>query len=506
MKTERKATDYNVREVEPKLVAALRRRREATIADLVTDTALPRIQVEEGMRLVLHEYVGHLKATESGELLYSFPSGMRNQLRGFWPTFRRGLRAFGRGASKVLVLLFKVWIAAMLVGYFALFVALFVLAIVASIAASMSGRQGERDSRSRSSGGGFLGFAMVSRVIDLLFIRIILNSGTKRDKGQKGRPLHKSVFGYVFGEGDADKEWTEHERKAILRYLRTQKGLISLEEIIRITGRDRAEAEKLATALMVEYEGEPIVTERGTILYSFQELLRTRTEALAAERGGGTLRSRPLVPFSGNKPKTNRWITFFNAFNLVFGGYFLSYSVMAAAGAFNGQGAAGFFIFVARLAQQFLHVDPLPLLGIGLGAVPVAFALVFFAVPLLRKLGLEKRNEEIRQENMRRDLYGAVMARPQSVSPEEIAKEALERDRAESGRLSRTIPRKAHEFVRKEVEELAGAKNGTVEEAGGAYRYGFPELLAEIEDIKKYRSGVDTSKLDVGDTVFDSAE
>lgn len=485
-------------------MAALRRRPEATIADLVADTALPKLQVEEGMRLVLHEYVGHLKATQSGELLYTFPSGMRNQVKGFWPSVRRGLAAARRGILRALGLLFKVWIAAMLVGYFALFVALFVLAIVASIAASMASRgQGERDSRSRGPGIG--GFYLVSRIIDLLFIRVLLNSGARRDRGEKGRPLYRSVFAFAVGEKDAEREWEERERKAILRFIRSHKGVVSLEEVIRLTGGGRDEAERLVTSLLVEYEGEPVVTERGTILYSFPELLRTRSEALAAERGGTAHAARPLIRFSDNKPKTNRWIAFFNAFNLLFGGYFLWYSATVLAGTFSPEGPAAFFLFVARLVQQFLGIDPLPLLGIGLGAVPVAFSIVFFAVPLIRKLGIERRNEEIRERNVRRDLYGALMARPESVVPEELSRDLAEHERSAVATRERALPRDVPGLVRREIESLAATKNAAVEQgSGGTFRYSFAELGAEIEDTKAYRASVDTAALEVGETVFDS--
>jgi len=248
-----------------------------------------------------------------------------------------------------------------------------------------------------------------------------------------------------------------------------------------------------------------VVTERGTILYSFQELLRTRAEALAADRGTVALRTRPLVPFSDNKPKTNRWISFFNAFNLVFGGYFLAYSATVVAGTFSPQGPAAFYLFVARVIQQFLGIDPVPLLGIGLGLVPVAFALVFFAVPIIRKIKLERQNEEIRQRNLRRELYGTVMSRPQSAVPEEIAREVEER--AAEPRGQRSLPRNVSAFVQAEIEELAAAKRAEVEQtSGGSYRYALTELGAEIEDTNRYRESVDTSKLDVGGTVFDSAE
>jgi hypothetical protein len=498
-----------MRGVEEKLVSALRRRREATIADLVTDTALPKIQVEQGMRTILHEYVGHLKATESGELLYSFPTGMRNQVRGFGPGLRRNLRRVGRAALKALGFLFKVWIAAMLVGYFAIFVALFVLAIVASIAASMAGRSqggGERD-RGR---GGFGGFYLVTRIIDLLFLRLLLGRGPRRNRGEPGRPLHRTVFGYVFGDKDPEPEWRERERATVLRHIRSEKGVITLEELIRITGSSRADAERTISELLMQYEGEPEVTDRGTILYVFPELLRTRADALRVERGAA-LERRPLILFSDNKPKANRWVTFFNAFNLVFGGYFLYYSATVVAGTFSPDGPAGFFLFVAQLIQKYLGLDPLALLGFGLGAVPVVFSVFFFLVPLVRRMLLERRNERIREHNVRRDVYGTILARPEGADAEDVVREAADHDRhgpsRGAGGRRRGVPRDLARFVKREIDELAAAKRAEVEAGeGGRQQYRFTELAEEIKDLERYRASVDLERYDVGKTVFDSAE
>ena len=42
-----------------------------------------------------------------------------------------------------------------------------------------------------------------------------------------------------------------------------------------------------------------------------------------------------LIPFSANKPRTNGWIIFFNAFNLAFGAYFLVLSLTQSAAALS---------------------------------------------------------------------------------------------------------------------------------------------------------------------------
>ena len=87
---EKKVYDYNLNKVKSKLVTCLKKRKnESTIADLIAATGLPKYQVEQSIKHVADEYRGHLKVTESGEILYYFPAGMKSRLHGFVPTFKK---------------------------------------------------------------------------------------------------------------------------------------------------------------------------------------------------------------------------------------------------------------------------------------------------------------------------------------------------------------------------------------------------------------------------------
>ena len=137
---EKKVYDYDEVKVRDALVDVFRKRRgEATSADLVALTGLPKAQVDAEVKAVSDEYGARLRVTESGEILYSFPSGMRSRYRGFGPQAARAWKAFRKALAKVAAVVFKVWIVVMLVGYFVLFIALAVLALLASVAVSASG-------------------------------------------------------------------------------------------------------------------------------------------------------------------------------------------------------------------------------------------------------------------------------------------------------------------------------------------------------------------------------
>ena len=49
---------------------------------MISGTSLPKYQVEQAAKVALDEYAGRLKVTESGELLYYFPGGMRSTVHG----------------------------------------------------------------------------------------------------------------------------------------------------------------------------------------------------------------------------------------------------------------------------------------------------------------------------------------------------------------------------------------------------------------------------------------
>jgi hypothetical protein len=483
----KKVYDFSAPRVKRRIVTALKQRRnESTKSDLVAATGLPAYQVDQVLNDVVNEYAGHLRVTESGEILYHFPHGMRSRLRGPGVALRKALGRALRVTGKVLGFLFRIWIVAMLIGYFVLFVALLVLAMVASVAGSAAKGEG----RSRSRMGGFGTFYLTTRVVDL-FIRIWIYSGMRRKRGEPTQPLHQSVFAFVFGDQDPTKNWDEHERREVIEYIRGNKGVMIAEELAALTGRSYDDVQLLLNEYLVEYEGEPRVTEAGTLLYAFPELLRTKE--LTVLHAGVRADRKPTVPFNTNKRSMNRWIAFFNGFNLVFGSYFLYYSSIAGSISPN-DGFARLFIIVANFIAQ--AGNPLPFLYYGLGLVPVVFSALFYAVPAVRHWMNQRRNRGIREENLRKTVYEAVLSRPESVDPGTIRP----RDADEEP------PR--WESVRDHtIKRLGAEKSVEVAEApSGGYVYRFPELARELHDMKSYRERIDVEEYRPGDTVFDSNE
>jgi len=328
---EKKVYQYNTAKVKRKIISVLRKRkRESTVADLITQTGLPKYQIGETLKIVMDNYYGQMKVTESGQILYYFPGGLRNKKKGFIPGFKRISAKVFRTAGRVLTTLFKIWIMVMLVGYALIFAALVLFSIAVSIAGS-----GSSGGRRRGRGGGFGSFYLTARLIDLiLYSSVSKKRNSFGNSRQKSRPLHKSIFAFVFGDGDPNKGWELTEKRNAIGFIQKNKGTITIDELMMISGREHSSAHHLINNLLLEYQGSPEVSDKGSLYYRFPELMYTTKNISNTDYEA---ESRKLIPFNQNKSKTNKWIAFFNGFNFVFGSYFIYFSAFAGAEVFRSR-------------------------------------------------------------------------------------------------------------------------------------------------------------------------
>jgi hypothetical protein len=507
--TERKVYEYDTSRVRDRLVDVFRKRKgEATTADLVALTGLPKSQVETEVKAVSDEYGARLRVTESGEILYSFPAGMRSRYRGFGPAASRAWKAFRKAAAKVSAFAFKIWIVVMLVGYFVLFIGLAILAFLASLAVSASGNSS--DSRSSNRGGGFGGMFITGRLLSTIFQiwfyselfmtpeQRAYRTGRKREK----RPLYKAIYSFVFGDGDPDLGWETVEKKAFVAFAQANKGIVTMPEFMTLTGLKPLQAEESINRYLYEFEGSPEVTEGGTIYFFFPSLLRRKDKA--DRTFNSSVPMRRIAPFSSNEKKANATFCAFNGANLLFGSYFLVESLAShpllpliygskyATRLIMTRGWDGFYYFTHQVFGKFLGVaDPAAFLGIALGVVPLVFSFFFFAVPAIRSRRLAARNERARTENLRRVAYRAVLDSPASVRPESIPV----RDDAARPRDGRAAEKALHELA---------AWSGAEPRADGSYS--FLELERGKAEAAKARAAVDASAYELGGVAFDSGE
>jgi hypothetical protein len=488
MDTTKKVYDFTFEKVRSQVATALRRHgNQGTVADVMGLSGLPKYQVETVLPAVVADCRGQMAVTESGEILYRFPQGLSN------PEKSWGKR-FLRWTGRALAAFFKGWILVMLVGYFVLFVLILLAAIIISFALSFARRDDERD----DSGGGIFGFFLVSRVIEW-FLLFWLYSGDPTERRQKKRkPFHKAVFEFVFGVEEKPEVRGRMERRAFISFIREHRGTISLEELMGLTGKSRQEADAFVSRLMLEFEGEPKVSDEGTLSFFFPSLLLTSGNT---ERPY-VLDDQDLIPFSRNPPKTNNWIVFLNGVNIVFGIYFLAYGfqgIQAVQAAGDNLGIL--YLITVALVSWLGHLSLAGanawIIGV-LGVVPALYSAFFFGIPLVRRWREGLKNLAIKTNNLRRKLVSFVLAQPTEIH--------LDRIQSDSEKTAPGKPGPERESLKESLlRDLAGDRNIDVQ-GTGPFVYSVPDLGREKKDLEAIRRTTDLSKLTLGKVVFDTEQ
>jgi len=440
---------YSEREARRILLEALKGQGgQLTKADAVAKSGLPVPVAEDALSGLLKEFRSHLAATESGELIYQFdPSFTR---RDAVPLSEK-LAKVGDTLWRGFTFLFKISIVTTLVAYFVVFVAMLIAVLFA-----------RRSSDDRDSGGD----------IDFTWPLFWMwgwgpstDGGIYRRRRRRlpDKPLYKKVFEFVFGPPKPPVDPLADENE-VLAHIRQKNGRIAAVDLVMLMGWDFARAEEEATRLLVNYGGEPEVTDDGVVVYVFKDIRKTAEVGQQPDpvvhRAWERLESRP--PLTGNRTGTNVAISLFNGFNLL----------------------APLWIVPAFEASL---PTPIPGQEFLLHDYPLAFSSLLFAVPLGRWLVELAREPGRRRRNARRRLLQEVLAKQgRATSVEELAPE-----------------RATAEALSKSLVALGG---DVVTDDSGQIRYAFPRIAEELEGIEKARAQASVRERDPGATVFSSKD
>ncbi len=434
------------------MMAALRGRgAKLTRADEIVASGLPDDEAGRALTVLLKDYRSHLSATESGELLYEFDPTFARRDAVAW---RERSAALGRKLWNAFAFLFKLTIVATLVGYFALFVAMMVAFIFA--------RSGSND-RDDDGGGFGLGGLFWFWGWDLGSDGYGARPRARFAPRTARTPFYKKVFAFVFGPPQPSVDPLQEEKR-IVAYIRAQRGRVAAVDLVRLMGWSFPRAEEETTRLMVDYGGEPEVSEDGVVVYVFKDLRKT-----AGHAGEGislfwdSERIEVSPPLTGNAAETNALIGVFNGFNLLAPFWIVP--------AFESR------LHVSLASWQFLFWD-----------FPLAFSALFFAVPAGRwiKARLEARRRRTR--NDRRRLMGRIFA-GSGARP----REAL----APTPELASLLDR--------ELVSLGGDIAPEPDDRGRVL-YTFPRIDEETAAVAQARAAAPGAEQDAGAVVFSSAD
>jgi hypothetical protein len=463
----------------PVLRALRRLDGRATVADITAATGLERAAAEETLRRLLEDRRGHLEVGERGDLVYRFEKGLLSRdATSLWTRVKQG-------AWSVFKVGFKVWIVGMLVLYTIVFVALLIAALFANRDGEGGGLGGGRE------GGGSRGGVHLPLGDFWLWYwlwgprwrgRPYYGEGYGDDRRVRGRrdgpPFYKKVFAFVFGPDEPVRSKEARDRD-LLRFIRSRRGVVGATDLVQHTGMGLDEADEELARLMAAHEGDVKVTDEGTLLYTFPELMVSAHGAVEErEPAPAWRRLEPARPLTGNSAGTNTLIVAMNGFNL-----------LAAA-------SAPWFIF-PRLGISGTAAE------IALIWVPVAFSSVFFAVPGLRWLGVTRENARRAARNVRKAVLGLVSKFTLSGSDAEAVPLADAEAQVKQIR-KRKVP-VAEGGVLPALDRLVAEFDGEVEaEADGKPRFRFPLFRRQMEVAHRERGALALEGRTVGDIVYAS--
>jgi hypothetical protein len=441
--------DYSDPRAKALMLDALRgRNAKLTRADAVVASGLPEDEASRALAALLREYRSHLSATESGELLYEFdPRFQRRDAL----SLRERAAALGARLWKGFTFLFKAAIVTTLVAYFTAFMAMMIAMIVA-----------RSNSSDRDDDGGF-GFGGL-----FWFWGWDAGSGgygrqrSRFAPRQRREPFYKRVFAFVFGPPAPPRDPLADE-KQLVAYIRAQRGRIAAVDLVRLMGWTFPRAEQEVTRLMVDYGGEPEVTEDAVVVYTFKELRKTAGGVPELAPRWASERLETPAPITGNDAGTNVMIAAFNGFNLL----------------------APFWIVPAFEAR--LHVS-LASWHVALWDFPLAFSALFFAVPGLRWIKARREAARLRARNDRRRLLGRIFAAAGPRPREELAPTPA---------LAAALDR--------QLVELGGDIAPEPDERGRVL-YTFPRIEQETAAVARVRAAAPAIEQDAGAIVFSSAD
>ncbi len=474
-------------------------RRPLTIADAAAASGLALRDADRGLHFLTREYRGHLRATENGDLLFVFPTGFSKP----WETRDALTRAFaslGHALTGALRFVVRAWLTIVLVGYAALF-----LAVIVALTFSRSSNDNDRGAPPI----GAIGGAFFRALGDALFwtfhpfspfaVNSIYDGGfngsrygsvqsARNLRGAKPKddtPFYEKINRFFFGPTEAPEDPLLPMRR-VLAEIRAQKGRIGLADVMRVTGLPREAADPLMAKLMLDYDGDVIVSEEGGITYRFPDVRRTAIEDGTPEARPQPAWSRParVAPLTGNSFESNALILGLNVFNMVMAGVAIE----------KGLTLDNLQLLLHRIPAAALPHTSTPLF---LGLVPLLFSLALLLIPLARAIARPFKERAAARENGRLAVLREVLARSSRKEP--LAEEALTKAWTDAA----GAPPEPKELTRV-VVSYGGDVDVEASGEDGNVRYRFVDLEAEAAALEAERDAAGDAEKRVGKVVFAS--
>ncbi|HOV91482.1 MAG TPA: hypothetical protein PLC04_00150 [Candidatus Kapabacteria bacterium] len=371
--------------------------------DAVAATGYPIDTINSALQRLLELYRAKVSMNpKTGSLIFEFRYPLQKINR---KTFKEVISNFLRSLWKIFTIIYKAAAGVILIFY----TVLFILLIIAGILFSSSS---DRDDNRGGNQVSFMLMGLIRGIFQALSFSAITNpvreyrdeSGLvyktyEKDKN-KGTNFIQSVFSFVFGP-ERPKLDPNENAKEIISYIRKKSnGKLTAADIVLLSGVPYSIAEEKLAEYAAKFKGELSISEDGTIVADFSNLLNIQAKDL---EGGRIVyyynEIDPPAEHTGNSIGRNLIIIAMNAFNL-----FVSYSI------------------VNSVQQPDVAGGMSPFLVFLLGYFPFVFSITFYLIPILRIPWTIAYSNKRKKIILRKKIFQAIFTLPETkVTFEQIA-------------------------------------------------------------------------------------
>jgi hypothetical protein len=244
-----------------------------TAGDVSSRTGIPLHLAVAQLNKVAAETGGALEVAGFGDIVYKFTPGFRGiyQSKGLRRSFKRIVRKVASAGFYLVRMSFGLMLILSLLAVVLLILAVFIITTLNKFKNLRSGGGSGGSNNSLLSLARLFNISNLSNMFSWNYTesRMVL-----KEKYPKGN-FFQECFSFLFGDGDPnyDSEWMRWQ--LISELIRQQNGVVTAEQLAPYTGIDLSHKEGGALTVLVRFDGQPIVTETGNIVYVFPSLQKT---------------------------------------------------------------------------------------------------------------------------------------------------------------------------------------------------------------------------------------
>lgn len=214
----------------------------------------------------------------------------------------------------------------------------------------------------------------------------------------------ESLFSFVFGDGDPNQGIEEKRWKLIGQYISSNGGVVTAEELVPyldIETSSKTDDESYILPVLLRFDGQPEIDDKGSILYRFPSLQRTGARQSSSRRKEYI--GRRQADWFGNERflEEKRW---------QFSKTSLSQRAMAIG--LGGLNLFGVIILGAMLKDTTASQSSFLSFVTQIFPLLQVYAWSFFTIPAVRWLFIQNRNTKIEQRNKVRRKFVTALERP----------------------------------------------------------------------------------------------